>query len=191
MQTAKTTLSQLFMSSPDLLGSQNTIKPAQRTILKSKKQKTTASPMLEQLSSDNQDSQDSQDNQTSDKLLQQARKHLKQVLQQVTNPTVQLELENSIKSLDQARSFANLDSLKQPEEAFHEKQDVQQQLDDFKKEVNSKLDQILCQTVQTAKKFTFQTSPTANSYIYLFIYLFFIHHMQPIRLWWLRTENSK
>jgi hypothetical protein len=44
----------------------------------------------------------------------------KQALQQFTNPTVQLELENSIKSLDQARSFANLDSLKQTEEVFHE-----------------------------------------------------------------------
>jgi len=119
--------------------------------------------MLEQLSSDNQDSQD---NQSSDRLLQQVRKHLKQALQQLTNLTVQLELENSIKSLDQARFFANLDSFKQPEEVFHEKPDVQEQLDDFKKEVNSKLDQILCQTVQTAKKFTFQTTltPTANSH---------------------------
>jgi len=62
------------------------------------------------------------------------------VLQQVTNSTVQLELENSIKSLDQARFFANLDSLKQSEEVFHEKPDVQEQLDDFKKEVSSKLD---------------------------------------------------
>ena len=78
------------------------------------------------------------------------------MLQQATHPTVQLELENSIKSLDQARFFANLDFLKQSEEAFHKKSDVQEQLDDFKKEVNSKLNQILCQTVQTAKKFTFQ-----------------------------------
>jgi len=143
-KTTKTTLSQLFMSSPDLLESQNTMKSTQRTILKFKKQKTITSPMLEQLSSDNQDSQDSQDNQISDKLLQQARKHLKQVLQQVTKSTVQLKLENSIKSLDQARFFANLDFLKQSEEVFHEKSDVQEQLDDFKKEVNSKLDQILC-----------------------------------------------
>ena len=86
--------------------------------------------MLEQLSSDNQDSQE---NWSSDKLLQQARKHLKQVLQQVTNLTVQLELENSIKSLDQARFIANLDSLKQPEEAFQKKSGVQEWLDDFKK----------------------------------------------------------
>jgi len=62
-KTTKTTLPQLFMSSPDLLESQNTMKPTQRTILKSKKRKTTTSPMLEQLSSDNQDSQDSQDSQ--------------------------------------------------------------------------------------------------------------------------------
>jgi len=160
-KTPKTTLPQLFMSSPDLLTSQLSMKLSQKTILKSKKRKTTASPMLEHLSSGNQDSQD---NQSSDKLLQQVRKHLKQALQQFTNPTVQLELENSIKSLDQARFFANLDSLKQPEEGFHGKPGVQEQLDDFKKEVNSKLDQILCQTVQTAKKFTFQTTPTANSY---------------------------
>lgn len=165
-KTAKTTLSQLFMSSPDLLGSQNTMKPAQRTILKSKKRKITASPMLEQLSSDNQDSQD---NQSSDRLLQQVRKHLKQALQQLTNPTVQLELENSIKSLDQARFFANLDSLKQPEEVFHEKPDVQEQLDDFKKEVNSKLDQVLQQVsqtkAQTAEKptFVFTQSPKTNT----------------------------
>jgi len=66
------------------------------------------------------------------------------VLQQVINSTVQLELENSIKSLDQARFFANLDFLKQSEEAFHKKSSVQEQLDDFKKEVNRKLDQILC-----------------------------------------------
>ena len=52
-KTAKTTLPQLFMSSPDLLRSQNTMKSAQRTILKSKKQKTITNPMLEQLSSDN------------------------------------------------------------------------------------------------------------------------------------------
>jgi hypothetical protein len=31
---------------------------------------------------------------------------------------------------------------------------------------------------------------TAKDAVYLFIYLFFIHCMQPIRLWWLRTENS-
>jgi hypothetical protein len=48
--------------------------------------------------------------------------------------------------------------------SFPQKLDVQEQLDDFKKEVNSKLDQILCQTVQTAKKFTFQPTFTANSY---------------------------
>jgi hypothetical protein len=47
--------------------------------------------------------------------------HLKQALQQFINSTVQLELENSIKSLDQARFFANLDFLKQTEEVFHKK----------------------------------------------------------------------
>jgi len=46
----KTTLSQLFMSSPDLLRTQNTMKPAQRTILKFKKQKITASPILKDYS---------------------------------------------------------------------------------------------------------------------------------------------
>jgi len=61
-KTAKTTLSQLFMSSPDLLKSQNIMKSTQRTILKFKKQKIITSSMLEQLSSNNQDSQDSQDN---------------------------------------------------------------------------------------------------------------------------------
>ena len=165
-KTAKTTLPQLFMSSPDLLGFQNTMKSAQRTILKSKKQKTTTSPMLEQLSSDKEDSQD---NQSSDRLLQQVRKHLKQALQQFTNSTVQLELENSIKSLDQARFIANLDSLKQPEKAFHKKPDVQEQLDDFKKEVNSKLDQVLQQVSQTKAQttekptFVFTQSPKTNT----------------------------
>jgi len=45
--TSKTTLPQLFMSSPDLLGSQNTIKSGQRTILKFKKRKITTSPIPE------------------------------------------------------------------------------------------------------------------------------------------------
>jgi len=46
-KTAKTTLSQLFMSSPDLLKSQNIMKSTQRTILKSKMQKIITSSMLE------------------------------------------------------------------------------------------------------------------------------------------------
>jgi len=62
---SETTLSQLFMSSPDLLEPQNTRKPAQRTILKSKKRKITTSPIPE-------DYLVSQDSQDGDKVLQQA-----------------------------------------------------------------------------------------------------------------------
>lgn len=76
--------------------------------------------------------------------------------------------------LDQARFFANLDSLKQPEEIFHTKLDVQEQLDDFKKEVNSKLDWILQQMsqtkIQSAEKlaFVFTQSNKTNTTITTF-----------------------
>jgi len=115
------------------------------------------------------DQKDNQIRQNSDESLQQVRKHLKQALQQFTNSTVQLELENSIKALDQARVFANLDFLKQADEVFHQKLDVQEQLDDFKKEVNSKLNQVLQQMIQTkvqiAEKsaFVFTQSNKTNS----------------------------
>ena len=50
---------------------------------------------------------------------------------------VQMKLEISIKTLNKAHQFANLDSLKQSDKAFQSKLDVQQQLDNFKDEVNS------------------------------------------------------
>jgi hypothetical protein len=73
-------------------------------------------------------------------------------MQQFSSPSVQKELENSIKALDQARKIANLVSLKQADETFlpQESPDVQQQLDSFKTEVNSKLDTIL-QTIKSTE----------------------------------------
>ncbi len=161
-KTPKTRLSQIFSSSPDLLRPET-------TLLNTRKHCAIASPMLKVISSEketmfsheiNQASNKSND-QNLDQMLQQTRKHLKQVFQQITSSIVQLELETSIKTLDHACSLANLDSLKQIDEAFHQKLDVQQQLDNFKTEVNVKLDKILAMSTTSAK--SEQTVKTTTS----------------------------
>jgi len=138
----KQPLAQLIMSSPDMLESQITMRPSQRTILKSKKQRAVASPDklnkkpadLYKTSKTHQTDTTSAiassevkaifpENQSkslpnSDKQLQNARILLKQAMQQFSSPSVQKELENSIKALDQARKIANLVSLKQSDETF-------------------------------------------------------------------------
>jgi hypothetical protein len=85
-------------------------------------------------------------------------------MQQFSSPSVQKELENSIKALDQARKIANLVSLKQSDETFlpQESPDVQQQLDSFKTEVNSKLDTIL-QTIKSTEKPAFVFGKPTNN----------------------------
>jgi hypothetical protein len=85
-------------------------------------------------------------------------------MQQFSSPSVQKELENSIKALDQARKIANLVSLKQADETFlpQESPDVQQQLDSFKTEVNSKLDTIL-QTIKSTEKPAFVFGKPTNN----------------------------
>jgi len=110
--------------------------------------------------------------QNSDKMLQNARKLLKQALQQATSFTVQRKLKTSIKALDQARQNANLSSLKQSDEAFQSKSkpNVQEQLNNFKGEVNIKLNAILhtMSQKQSVEKptstptFTFEQSSKTN-----------------------------
>ena len=51
-------------------------------------------------------------------MLQNTRKLLKQAHQQAMSSAVQMKLETSIKTLNKAHQFANLDSLKQSDEAF-------------------------------------------------------------------------
>jgi len=102
--------------------------------------------------------------QNSDQLLQQARTLLKLAFQK-TKAANQPKLVTSINAIDEVRQAEGFSSLVTEEENFSkEQQTVQQQLDQFKKEVDTKLDQILCQTVQTAKKFTFQPIFPANSF---------------------------
>ena len=105
-------------------------------------------------------------------MLQNARKLLKQAHQQAMSSAVQIKLETSIKALDKAHQFANLDSLKQLDEAFQSKSDVQQQLDNFKDEVNSKLDQILHTMsktkTQSVKKSAFVFEQTNKTQIITF-----------------------
>ncbi len=144
-----------------MLESQIIMRPSQRTILKSKKQRAVASSdKLHKTSKTHKTDTTSHENhetsretshknsdisQNSDKMLQNARKLLKQALQQATSFTVQRELKTSIKALDQARQNANLSSIKQSDEAFQSKSkpNVQEQLDNFKGEVNIKLNAIL------------------------------------------------
>jgi len=180
----KLPLAQLIMSSPDMLGSQIIMRPLQRTILKSKKQRAVASPdklhetfkMHETDTTSRGNHKTSHKNsdisQNSDKMLQNARKLLKQALQQATSFTVQRELETSIKALDQARQNANLSSLKQSDEAFQSKSksNVEEQLNNFKGEVNIKLNAILhtMSQKQSVEKptstptFTFEQSSKTN-----------------------------
>jgi len=184
----KLPLAQLIMSSPDMLGSQIIMRPSQRTILKSKKRRAVASPdKLHETSKTHETDTTSHENhetsrktshknseisQNSDKMLQNARKLLKQALQQATSFTVQRELETSIKALDQARQNANLPSLKQSNEAFQSKSspNVQEQLDNFKGEVNIKLNAILHTMSQkqsvgkptSTSTFTFEQSSKTN-----------------------------
>jgi len=164
----KLPLAQFIMSSPDMLESQITMRPSQRTILKFKKRRAVANPdkLNEKLADEHKTSkthetdttsckkhetshktsyQNSKTSQNSDEMLQNARKLLKQALQQAISFTVQRELETSIKALDQARQNANLHSLQQSDEAFQSKSkpNVQEQLDNFKGEVNIKLNAIL------------------------------------------------
>ena len=179
---------QLIMSSPDMLESQITTRPSQRTILKSKKRRAVASPdkLNEKLADLHKTSKTHQTDTTSaiasseveaifpgnhfkslpnsDKQLQNARILLKQAMQQFSSPSVQKELENSIKALDQARKIANLVSVKQADETFlpQESPDVQQQLDSFKTEVNSKLDTIL-QTIKSTEKPAFVFGKPTNN----------------------------
>ena len=179
---------QLIMSSSDMLGSQIIMRPSQRTILKFKKRRAVASPdkLNEKLADLHKTSKTHQTDTTSaiasseveaifpenhfkslpnsDKQLQNARILLKQAMQQFSLPSVQKELENSIKALDQARKIANLVSLKQADETFlpQESPDVQQQLDSFKTEVNSKLDTIL-QTIKSTEKPAFVFGKPTNN----------------------------
>jgi len=164
----KLPLAQLIMSSSDMLESQIIMRPSQRMILKFKKRRAVASPdkwdeklanshetfkthETDTTSSEKHETsrktscQNSETSQNSDEMLQNARKLLKQALQQATSFTVQRELETSIKALDQARQNADLRSLKQSDEAFQSKSEpnVQEQLDNFKGEVNIKLNAIL------------------------------------------------
>jgi len=184
----KLPLAQLIMSSSDMLESQITMRPSQRTILKSKKQRAVASPdrlhktfkthKTDTTSHENHETsretshKNSDISQNSDKMLQNATKLLKQALQQATSFTLQRELETSIKVLDQARQNANLPSLKQSDEAFQSKSkpNVQEQLNNFKGEVNIKLNAILHtmsqkQSVEkptSTSMFTFEQSSKTN-----------------------------
>ncbi len=82
--TLKTTLSQLIASSSDLLKSQITMKPRQKTILKSQKRRAIASPEVKAIFPENHFKSLS----NSDKQLQNARILLKQAMQQFSSPSV-------------------------------------------------------------------------------------------------------
>ena len=155
-----------FTSSPDALTQSvcRTKKPLKRRAIASPIFSTNSTPSIHiNMFDDNTTTPTS-----CDQLLQQARKFLKLAYLQ-TKTTNQPKLATSINAIDEVQKSEDLSSLATEEEIFSkEQQTVQQQLDQFKKEVDIKLDQILCLTVQTAKKFTFQPAfqptTTANSH---------------------------
>ena len=150
------TLAQLIMSSPDLLTSQIVSKPSQKITAQAHKRKAIASPESTKIP----------DHQTPDEMLKQARHLLKQTLQKIVNNSAQLELENSIMALDQARKHASLKDLKQPTESFHSQnqqiqEDVQKQLNSFKSDISVKLNEILLAvTRQSTTQLTNFGAPT-------------------------------
>ncbi len=159
-----------FISSPDAL-SQTAIlikKPLKRRAIASSIFSTNSIPSIHINTLENNTASPFISSLSSNQLLQQARNLLKLAYQQI-KPANQPKLAISINAIDEVQKSEDLSSLAIKEEEFFnkEQQTVQQQLDQFKKEVDIKLDQILCQTVQTAKKFTFQPTPqptaTANS----------------------------
>ncbi len=159
-----------FISLPDVL-SQTAIlikKPLKRRAIISPIFSTNSTPSIHINTLKNNTASPFSSLLSSNQLLQQVRNLLKLVYQQI-KPANQPKLAISINAIDKVQKSEDLSSLAIKEEEFFnkEQQTVQQQLDQFKKEVNIKLDQILCQMMQTAKKFTFQFTPqltaTANS----------------------------